>query len=209
MLRTEDQAVKSLIDDLYTKAQELAQESSTPHPPSVLQMLKALVALLKDLHDDPEIVSASIRRTILQAADFISAAYNNPVTSGEKDTAAFKLLAVDDEIIALKLVSGALENVQLNPETSGNPASALELLSETRFDLFILDVNMPGMTGFELCQRIRRLPFYSKTPVIFVTSARDFKSRLQFAKSGGDDFIAKPFLGTELATKALLHLLSR
>jgi PleD family two-component response regulator len=53
---------------------------------------------------------------------------------------------------------------------------------------------MPGMNGFELCAKLRALPDYKATPVIFVTSLNDFESRANSTMSGGNDFIAKPFL---------------
>jgi DNA-binding response OmpR family regulator len=66
---------------------------------------------------------------------------------------------------------------------------------------------MPGMNGFELCTRLRALPTYKKTPVVFVTSLNDFESRANSTMSGGNDFIAKPFLFMELAVKSLLYVL--
>jgi DNA-binding response OmpR family regulator len=66
---------------------------------------------------------------------------------------------------------------------------------------------MPGMNGFELCTKLRTLPSYKKTPVVFVTSLTDFESRASSMMSGGNDFIAKPFLFIELATKALVYVL--
>jgi DNA-binding response OmpR family regulator len=66
---------------------------------------------------------------------------------------------------------------------------------------------MPGMTGFELCTKLRALPAHKKTPVIFVTALTDFESRTSSMMSGGNDFIAKPFLFLELAVKALVYVL--
>ena len=66
---------------------------------------------------------------------------------------------------------------------------------------------MPGMTGFELCTKLRTLPLHKKTPVIFVTALTGFESRASSTMSGGNDFIAKPFLFIELAVKALLYIL--
>ena len=60
------------------------------------------------------------------------------------------------------------------------------------------------MNGFELCTKLRTLPAYKKTPVVFVTSLNDFESRANSTMSGGNDFIAKPFLFIELAVKALV-----
>jgi DNA-binding response OmpR family regulator len=69
-----------------------------------------------------------------------------------------------------------------------------------------LDVDMPGMNGFELCTKLRALPFHKKTPIVFVTSLNDFESRANSTMSGGNDFIGKPFLFIELAVKALIHV---
>src|SRR4029077_10939088 len=87
-----------------------------------------------------------------------------------------------------------------------DPLAAFELLSHKRFDLVFLDVDMPGMNGFEFCTKLRTLPAYKKTPVVFVTSLNDFESRANSTMSGGNDFIGKPFLFMELAVKALLYV---
>ena len=81
------------------------------------------------------------------------------------------------------------------------------MLAEKRFDLIILDVDMPVMNGFELCTKLRALPAQTKTPVLFVTGLTDFESRARSTLSGGNDLIAKPFLFMELAVKALTHVL--
>ena len=66
---------------------------------------------------------------------------------------------------------------------------------------------MPNMTGFELCSKLRMLPAYAKTPVVFVTGLNDLENRANSTMSGGNDFIAKPFLFIELTVKALVHVL--
>jgi CheY-like chemotaxis protein len=66
---------------------------------------------------------------------------------------------------------------------------------------------MPGMTGYELCAKLRALPQHKKTPVVFVTSLNDFDNRTSSTMAGGNDFIAKPFLFIELTVKALIHVL--
>ena len=88
-----------------------------------------------------------------------------------------------------------------------DPLVALRLATDNPYDLIFLDVQMPGMDGFELCSKIRLLPTNKTTPVIFVTSLTDFKSRARSSLSGGTDLIAKPFMFIELAVKALTHVL--
>ena len=88
-----------------------------------------------------------------------------------------------------------------------DPLIALAKLTKTPYDVIFLDVQMPGMTGFELCTKLRAMPLHAKTPVVFVTAMTDFQSRARSTLSGGNDLIGKPFLLMELAVKALSYVL--
>jgi PleD family two-component response regulator len=122
----------------------------------------------------------------------------------EVDLVATRALAVDDQQIALRAVMNALERANLKSQALSNPSAAFSVAQEWQFDLIILDIEMPGMTGVELCGKLRSLPNYKKTPILFVTSAADFEHRAEVFRSGGNDLIAKPFLATELCLKALV-----
>ena len=80
------------------------------------------------------------------------------------------------------------------------------MLAETPYDLIFLDIEMPEMNGFELCSKLRGFEVNKNTPVVFVTILNDFESRANSTISGGNDFIAKPFLFMELAVKAIVHV---
>lgn len=67
---------------------------------------------------------------------------------------------------------------------------------------------MPGMNGFELCAKLRAIPLHQKTPVVFVTGMTEYEQHVQYARSGGNDFIVKPFLYTELLVKVLVFILT-
>jgi CheY-like chemotaxis protein len=95
----------------------------------------------------------------------------------------------------------------MKPTPAGSAAEALQLLAGTDFDLIFLDVDMPGMNGYELCSKLRTMPQYKKTPVVFVTALTDFDNRTSSMMAGGNDFIAKPFLFIELTVKSLVHVL--
>jgi CheY-like chemotaxis protein len=73
--------------------------------------------------------------------------------------------------------------------------------------LFLLDIEMRDMSGFQLCERIRALPDHQKAPVIFVTGHSDFENRARGVLAGGNDLISKPVFPIELAVKAVTHLL--
>jgi len=117
------------------------------------------------------------------------------------------VLAVDDEVISRRTTQAALDLAELKAVASDDPVLALRLLADNAFDLVFLDVEMPGMNGFEVCTRLREMPRHQTTPVVFVTSLSDYESRVRSTMSGGTDFIAKPFLLAELAVKALTYVL--
>jgi CheY-like chemotaxis protein len=76
-----------------------------------------------------------------------------------------------------------------------------------QYDLVLLDIEMPQMTGFDLCRKLRGIPGYENTPVIYVTSHSHFESRAKSILAGGNDLIAKPVFPIELTLKSVLHIL--
>jgi len=117
-----------------------------------------------------------------------------------------KILVVDDEVISREIVCSALGKAGLHAKSLDDPLASQRLLEQEHFDLIFLDIEMPGQTGLELCLKIRGMESNCATPIVFVTSHSDFGSRAQSTLSGGNDFIAKPFLLVELAVKALTWL---
>jgi len=130
----------------------------------------------------------------------------HPADAYAQSHAPTNILVVDDEVISRRTVCSALEMASFKPISVDDPNVALKLTEENQFDLIILDVNMPGLDGFQLCSKIRATRANKKTPVIFATSMNDFDSRARSTMSGGNDLIAKPFLLIELAVKALTRL---
>ena len=125
------------------------------------------------------------------------------------DNETIRAIIVDDEELARRVLReylGSAPGVELVAECA-NGFDAVKAIGELAPDLVFLDVQMPGMDGFELCTRIRALAQNRSTPIIFVTSLTDFKSRAKSSLSGGTDLIAKPFMFIELTVKALTHVL--
>ena len=120
---------------------------------------------------------------------------------------AAQALAVDDDRLNNRLVAAALLGAHFQVLTTDDPLVGLQWLKEGRFDLVLLDLEMPGMDGFELCRRLRLLPGYQKTPVICVTSHGDVESRVRIVLDGANELIVKPVLPLELAVKAVALLL--
>ena len=171
----------------------------------IVQLSTALEALLVELYTEPAKITASVVRTIAHSIETLASLLDRPPNS-QDEMIPSKILVVDDEIIARQLICSAVGKADIEAVGLDDPRAAQRLLKRERFDLIFLDVEMPGLTGLELCVKIRAKEPNRSTPIVFVTSHSDFGSRAQSALSGGNDFIAKPFLLVEVALKALTWL---
>jgi CheY-like chemotaxis protein len=172
----------------------------------IAQMSTALEALLIELYTEPVKITRSVVRTVAHSIETMALLVDRAGNSPAQVVTSPKILVVDDEVISREMVGSALGKAGLHAKSLDDPLAAQRLLEEEHFDLIFLDVEMPGQTGLELCVKIRAMEPNRTTPIVFVTSHSDFGSRAQSTLSGGNDFIAKPFLPVELAVKALTWL---
>ncbi len=195
------------IYELYRRVHALNGNASIAGLVQIAHMSAALEALLKEIYEKPKNINNSTLRTVASAVDFLGHLFERSTLPDTQETPAVNILVVDDEAISRRAIIYALEKAQLQSVNVESPETAYKLLTESNFDLVFLDVDMPGMSGFELCTKLRALPMHKKTPVVFVTSLSDFDNRTSSTMAGGNDFIAKPFLFIELTVKALIHVL--
>jgi len=187
--------------ELFNKVRSLALNPNLTRLPTIARVAGAFEHLFKQLVDKPESMSQSVQRTMAQTVDLLCDLVEKDLR--EVDLVTARALAVDDQQIALRSVMNALDKAGLKSQALSDPTAALSLSQDWQFDLIVLDIEMPEMSGLELCAKLRALPNYKKTPILFVTSASDFEHRAKMCLSGGNDVIAKPFLATELGLKAL------
>ncbi len=103
-----------------------------------------------------------------------------------------RVLVVDDIPANVKLLEAKLGAEYFDVVTAGSGPEALRKVEEERPDIILLDVMMPGMDGFEVCQRIKSNPATAHLPVIMVTALDQVSDRVQGLESGADDFLTKP-----------------
>jgi len=167
----------------------------------------ALEALLLKLEDQPESITPSILQTIAYTLDFLQLLYSQPHDREAAAKVPLKAFVLDDDAVSGRAVASALRNVNIESSVLQQPSRALEKLEKEQFGLILLDIEMPEIDGLEFCKKVREMPQYRRTPVIFVTGHTDFESRINSVLSGGDDLISKPIFPVELAVKAVTHLL--
>lgn len=112
-----------------------------------------------------------------------------------------KILVVDDSETSLMLSKMILKKFSFDIVTATDGREAVDQAIEERPDLILLDINMPGMNGFEALTIIRKTEGISHTPVIMVTSRGEEQNVQKGYDTGADDFVIKPFSSVELVEK--------
>lgn len=104
-----------------------------------------------------------------------------------------KLLLADDSVTIQKVVNLTFADEGIEVITAGDGKTALQMLSETAPDLVMADVNMPGLSGYELCEQIKSHESLKKTPVILLVGSFEPFDEEEARRVGADDFLTKPF----------------
>ena len=114
-----------------------------------------------------------------------------------------KVLRVEDEVAIADLAKDYLElsGFEVEIETSGDIGLSRALTEE--FDMFILDLMLPGVDGFEICKKIREV---KNTPILMVSAKKDDIDKIRGLGLGADDYITKPFSPSELVARVKAHL---
>jgi two-component system response regulator ResD len=118
-----------------------------------------------------------------------------------------KILVVDDEPHIAKLVKNILSSEHFLVDEANTALDALDMIKHKKYDMIVLDVMMPNMNGYELCEKLRENPETYEIPVIFLTAKHAVGDKIHAIHSGADDYITKPFDPEELIVKvyALLN----
>lgn len=124
---------------------------------------------------------------------------NLDMSSTEKTIASkVKILIVDDQVDNLELLSTILASNGYEVAESDHGGLAIELAQANPPNLILLDINMPQMDGFEVCQIFKSNNLTKDIPVIFISALKEIKDKTQAFKIGGDDYITKPFYMEEV-----------
>ena len=114
-----------------------------------------------------------------------------------------KILIVEDEIAIAELEKDYLELSGFEVEVANDGKMGLFKALKEDFDLFILDLMLPGVDGFEICRQIRS---EKNTPIIMVSAKKDDIDKIRGLGLGADDYVTKPFSPSELVARVKAHL---
>lgn len=114
-----------------------------------------------------------------------------------------KILIVEDEIDIANLEKDYLELSGFEVEVESDGTNGLARALAEEFDLFILDLMLPGIDGFEICKQIRE---QKNTPILMVSAKKDDIDKIRGLGLGADDYVTKPFSPSELVARVKAHL---
>lgn len=117
-----------------------------------------------------------------------------------------RILAVDDDPQILQALHALLEPWGIKLSTVNNPLQFWDTLEAVAPDLLILDIEMPQISGIELCQVVRNDPRWSSLPILFLTAHADAATMQRVFAAGADDYVSKPIVGPELVSRILNRL---
>ena len=126
-------------------------------------------------------------------------------SSGEKP----KILVVDDTVANLKLLQDMLRQSGYDPRPCPNGPMALRAASSDIPDLILLDINMPEMDGYEVCDHLKKDERLVDVPVIFISALNETSDKVEAFRRGGVDYISKPFHFEEVKARIDTHVALR
>ena len=179
---------------------KLLRELKACTPPVPVLVLGA-----NNLLDRVQVARLGGRRFLepMPAAQMLEAV-NNVLQQTDHQTA--RVMVVDDDPQVLLALRNLLQPWGIKLTTLGNPLQFWEILEATAPDLLVLDVEMPQMSGLDLCQVVRNEPRWANLPVLFLTAHADPQTMQQVFAVGADDYVSKPIVGPELVTRILNRL---
>lgn len=116
------------------------------------------------------------------------------------------VISVDDDAHFGRRIQAVLQQERVTVKSYNDSARILEVLDKAHPDLLLLDVDMPGISGFDVCRLVRRQPQWQSLPIIFVTGSLGWESRISAYEAGGDDYLPKPIVNSELLAKVHVWL---
>ncbi|MBE9248125.1 response regulator [Dolichospermum sp. LEGE 00240] len=176
-------------------------QDSSPETPIISQNHLAVQQLVPDVADLPpedfshEAVNSNIE------ADSQKVKTNTRITQK-----TYKIISVDDSPTILKEISRYLEDENFTLVTINEPVKAVMSIIRHKPDLILLDLNMAGIDGYELCKIIRNNSMFKNTPIIFVTSNKGIIDKVKARFVGASGYLTKPFTRAELLKIIFMHL---
>ena len=206
-MTAKDQASRvASFEKFYKSIASLRAEAAQCELTGLVRLLEPLERRARQLRDDVENVALGSRQVVANAIDLLAGMTHQISELPALNRVSGTALVMDDESVSRKAITLGLEKAQIRVTAVDSGDAAIRECEVSKFDLIMLDVEMPGMNGFAVCARIRTIPEHRETPILFISALDDLRSRASSKISGGNQFITKPvnFLELNITATSLL-----
>jgi twitching motility two-component system response regulator PilG len=180
---------------------DLVELAEMVAPSSTTTKEKPSIAENGDTRQQLPYISSSLRDDYQQLAT-----KNKTNTATLTERKVHKIVSVDDSPTMLKEITRLLEDESFSVVTIIDPLKAIMSIVRHKPDLILLDLNMAGIDGYELCRLIRNNSMFQETPIIFVTGSKGIIDKIKAKVVGGSGYLTKPFSRSELLKMVFMHL---
>ncbi|MEM6752389.1 MAG: response regulator [Cyanobacteria bacterium P01_C01_bin.38] len=182
--------------NLKELSENTKQEQSIPLPKQKLPVKKVTIAPVNQISSPTkEKVEKEIKPVTVK-----------PTPSEIPSQKVYKIVSVDDSPVMLKEISRFLEDESFSVVTIDNPLKAVMSIIRHQPDLILLDLNMEGIDGYELCRIIRNNSKFKNTPIVMVTGSKGFVDKVKARLVGASGYLTKPFTRADLLKMVFMHL---
>ncbi len=186
---------------------ELADTVVEPSSTSAIASPEIPLEDIVPLEELPYLSSTSQDRfQELTTTNIINSAPERVTTATATAKKVYKIISVDDSPTILKEISRFLEDENFSVVTIDDPLKAVMSIIRHKPDLILLDLNMAGIDGYELCRIIRNNSMFKNTPIIFVTGNKGLVDKVKANLVGASGYLTKPFTRAELLKLVFMHL---
>lgn len=193
------QFINKEVTEAIGKTSQVITKPQPNIPPQkqIIPVNKATIKPVSQVSSPTERVEQAAR------TDNIKTTPSEPTAPPRK---VYKIVSVDDSPVMLKEISRFLEDESFSVVTIDNPLKAVMSIIRHQPDLILLDLNMEGIDGYELCRIIRNNSKFKNTPIVMVTGSKGFVDKVKARLVGASGYLTKPFTRADLLKMVFMHL---
>lgn len=192
-----------LLGDLFRKVHSLTGNAAVAGCSAIAHFASTFEAFLQELQQKPKFINPSTTRAVGRAVGAVEALFRAAEAGDGGVSKDQAVLVVTGDVMSSQTIGMALEKADLTATIANDPTQALGLATSTSFAGVVMAVNLPGLSGFELCAQLQTQETFGRTPVLFISDLKDFEAHSNPEVVGENDIMGSPYLLIELTLRAL------
>lgn len=192
-----------LLADLFRKVHSLTGNAAVAGCVAIAHFASTFEAFLQEIQQKPKFINPSTIRAVVRSVETIESLFQSSEAGNDEPAKHPPVLVVTADVMSSQTIGMALEKANLESTAANDPAQALAQVRGGSFSGVVMTVNLPGITGFELCAQMQSQALFGRTPVLFISELNEFEAHSNPEIVGENDVMGSPYLLIELTLRAL------